>query len=383
MNKAESRVMNVLVTGGNGFIGKNLILRLNELATVKIYSYTRSHNLDDLKKYMNEVDVVFHLAGINRPTDEQEFQVGNVDLTQSLCELVEDVVITRGRKIPIIFASTDYGDKSHPYAKTKLAAEKIILRLWEKYSVPVYIYRLTNVFGKWCKPDYNSVVATFCHNIARGLPIHIHDSDKVLALVYIDDVVDSFQNLLNHQRWENCDGAIQFVNPLYKITLGDLACLLKKFSASRNTLLTERVGEGLTRALYSTYVSYLPLDSFSYNLTMYEDERGKFAEMLKTPDCGQFSYFTAGPGVTRGEHYHHTKTEKFLVIQGKARFRFRHVLTNEVHEIYTNGDVPQVVETIPGWAHDITNVGDVEMLVMLWANENFDRSNPDTIACKV
>jgi UDP-2-acetamido-2,6-beta-L-arabino-hexul-4-ose reductase len=239
---------------------------------------------------------------------------------------------------------------------------------------------LPGVFGKWCKPNYNSVVATFCDNIASELPIKINDPTTPLNLVYIDDVVDEFLRALEAMPDGLSRGEIE---PTYTITIGDLAAQIESFKNCRTSLLSERVGVGLTRALYSTYVSYLPNEKFVYELPNHVDPRGSFVEMLKTPDCGQFSFFTAHPGVTRGGHYHHSKTEKFLVIRGSARFGFRHVLSDETYEVFTSGDNPMIVETVPGWAHDITNVGDDLLVVMLWANEIFQRERPDTIAREV
>ena len=242
------------------------------------------------------------------------------------------------------------------------------------------IYRLPNVFGKWCKPNYNSVVATFCHNIVNDLPITVNDSSAQLKLVYVDDVVNEFINRLSNIVPGLSNGVVE---PVYSLTLGELAAQVEQFKACRSSLVVEHVGLGFIRALYATYVSYLPPNRFMYSLPKHGDERGVFVEMLKKKDSGQFSYFNAHPGVTRGGHYHHTKTEKFLVIKGSARFRFRHVLTNEVYAVDVNGEKPQIVETVPGWTHDITNTGNEEMMVMLWANEIFDRERPDTIASEV
>jgi UDP-2-acetamido-2,6-beta-L-arabino-hexul-4-ose reductase len=236
------------------------------------------------------------------------------------------------------------------------------------------------VFGKWCRPNYNSVVATFCHNIARGLPVTVNDPNGALRLVYIDDVVNQMLALLDAP---DAVGGFVEVQPSYDTTVGDLARTLQGFRDTRSHLLTDRVGSGLTRALYATYVSYLPSEAFAYEVPRHADSRGVFVEMLKTPDCGQFSYFTARPGVTRGDHYHHSKTEKFLVIKGSARFGFRHIDSGETHELVSLGGQAQIVETIPGWTHNITNIGDDELIVMLWANEVFDRERPDTIGMKV
>ena len=251
------------------------------------------------------------------------------------------------------------------------------MELFETYGSPVHIFRLPNVFGKWARPNYNSAVATFCHNVARDLPIQISDPKAVIRLVYIDDVV---RRLIAVMDGSVADAPFVSVEPEYQVSVGELAEQLYAFRDSRQTMVTERVGTGLVRALYSTYLSYLPPDRFTYEVPKHGDPRGVFVEMLKTRDSGQFSYFTAHPGITRGGHYHHSKTEKFLVIKGHACFRFRHIVTGEFYELHTSGEQPEIVETVPGWTHDITNVGDDEMIVMLWANEIFDRENPDTYA---
>jgi UDP-2-acetamido-2,6-beta-L-arabino-hexul-4-ose reductase len=280
----------------------------------------------------------------------------------------------------LVLASSTQAERDNPYGRSKLESEAVVQTLANETGNPCVIFRLPGVFGKWCKPNYNSVVATFCHNIARDLPIQINDPAANLRLVYVDDVVTALLAALDRP----ASGCIQaHVEPEYTTILGELANQIRAFGECRSTLLTERVGTGLLRALYATYVSYLPSEKFSYQVTQHADPRGVFVEMLKTPDSGQFSYFTSHPGITRGGHYHHTKTEKFLVIKGEALFRFRHLLTNELAELRTSGCMPQVVDTIPGWTHDITNVGDDEMVVMLWANENFDRERPDTVASKV
>ena len=368
--------MKVLVTGSDGFIGKNLSVRLSELSGYEVIRFNRKNSAQDLRVKVEKADAIVHLAGVNRPTEEREFREGNVDLTLSLCELIADT----GRKIPLVISSSTQANLPNPYGESKRAAEIAVEQFAERTGSPVAIYRLPNVFGKWCRPNYNSVIATFCHNIANKLPIQINDPMVQLSLVYVDDVVSEFINIigtmaqgLQHKQ----------VNPQYHIGLGELAKQIEEFKSCRESLVSERVGTGLVRALYATYVSYLPPNKFAYDLPKYGDERGVFVEMLKTQDSGQFSFFTAHPGVTRGGHYHHTKTEKFLVIKGQARFGFRHVLTNQKHEVVTSGDKPQIVETVPGWSHDITNIGQEEMVVMLWANEIFDRERPDTIASKV
>ena len=368
--------MKVLVTGANGFIGKNLVLRLKELADTDVVTFVRGDGDTDLIAALEQSDAVVHLAGENRPTDVEAFERVNTGLTQQLCHCLKSLA----KPIPVLFASSAQAAQDNPYGQSKLAAEEALTRLAEVNSNPVVIYRLPGVFGKWCRPNYNSVVATFCHNKAHDLPVQINDSNARVRLVYVDDVITHFIETL---RSPEPGVARPTVMPEYTITLGELSDQIDAFKNCRSSLVTERVGTGLTRALYATYVSYLPVEKFAYDLPVHGDARGVFVEMLKTPDSGQFSFFTAHPGVTRGGHYHHTKTEKFLVIKGQARFGFRHMLTNEVRYIETNGDEPQIVETVPGWTHDITNVGDQEMLVMLWANEIFDRTKPDTISSKV
>jgi len=370
----------ILVTGANGFIGKNLVVRLNELSSVMVSTFVRGDNSALLTQQVAEVDVVIHLAGENRPADEAAFEEVNTNLTAELCNIIKQEITATNRYVPLVFASSTQAQQDNPYGRSKLAAEEKVHALSQATGNPSVVFRLPGVFGKWCKPNYNSVVATFCHNIARSLPIQINDSATSIRLVYVDDVVSS---LLAKLEATDSGFSMATVEPEYVITLGQLAEQIHAFADCRTSLMSERVGSGLVRALYATYVSHLPTDKFSYEIPEYVDQRGVFVEMLKTPDSGQFSYFTAHPGITRGGHYHHTKTEKFLVIKGKAKFRFRHLLTNEFYEQYTSGEKPTIVDTVPGWAHDITNVGEDEMIVMLWANENFDRQNPDTVAHRV
>jgi UDP-2-acetamido-2,6-beta-L-arabino-hexul-4-ose reductase len=367
--------MCVLVTGSNGFIGKNLVVRLNELG---IFSelFTRGNSIKDLENLVKKVDFIVHLAGENRPVDEKNFDIVNAGLTMSICEAVRST----GRKIPIILASSTQVELGNAYGKSKSDAEMIVKEFEKSTGNSVYIYRLPGVFGKWCKPNYNSVVATFCHNISHNLPIQVSDPSFKLNLVHIDDVVKEFVRIIQGRQDDKKKPSVQ---PEYKIKLGDLAIQIEIFRESRESLVLERVGDGLVRKLYSTYISYLSPEQFAYSIPSYGDERGMFAEMLKTKDSGQFSFFTAKPGVTRGGHYHHSKTEKFLVVQGEAKFCFRHIISDEVYEITTFGNKLKIVETVPGWSHDITNIGTEEMVVMLWANEIFDPDNTDTIAYKV
>lgn len=368
--------MKVLVTGSEGFIGKNLLAHLALRREVEVVAFTRKSSKIELVQAVVQADFVFHLAGVNRPNDPGEFLSSNTAFTRQLCDALRSV----GRQVPVLFASSIQAELENPYGTSKRAGENALQDYHELTGSPVHIFRLTNVFGKWCRPNYNSVVATFCHNISRDIPIQVNDPEAVLNLVYVDDVISRFLSVMEGTFSCGLRGAVA---PHYSISLGELAQQIRLFRGSRNSLVTEKVGTGLTRALYATYMSYLPTRAFAYEVVAYGDPRGVFVEMLKTKDSGQFSFFTAHPGLTRGGHYHHSKTEKFLVIKGVARFKFRHILSEETYELMTNGDRPEIVETVPGWTHDITNIGDHEMIVMLWANEIFDRALPDTYACPV
>ena len=375
--------MKVLITGANGFVGKNLQLHLSERKDVQVVCFTREDDVAQLPILLRNVDFVFHLAGVNRSQEVAEFVTGNVDLTNALCQAVGALAESTGKKIPVVYTSSTQANQDNAYGESKFGAENALLELQTEHDVPVHVFRLPNVFGKWCKPNYNSAVATFCHNIARGLLIQVNDPAAPVTLVHVEDVVARFLQLMDGADACRDAGGFDAVAPQYTTTVGELARQIQSFKDSRSTLMTDRVGTDLVRALYATYVSYLPPEQFTYTVPQYSDPRGVFAEMLKTPDCGQFSYFTAHPGITRGGHYHHSKTEKFLVIKGQARFKFRHMQTGETYELLTSGDKAEIVETVPGWTHDITNIGTDEMVVMLWANEEFDRERPDTFACAV
>jgi len=375
--------MRVLITGANGFIGKNLRQHLAERPEVEVLTITRTSSDDELTQAVSQAEFVFHLAGVNRPEDPEEFQRGNAGLTSRLCEQVASQARDTGRKIPVVLSSSIQAERDNPYGKSKRDAEDAVFALSKECAVPVHVFRLPNVFGKWSRPNYNSVVATFCHNIAQDLPIKVNDPSAPLTLVYVDDVVRRFLQLLDGVSLAATPEGFEQVQPEYATTVGALAQTIRGFRESRRSLVTDRVGAGLTRALHSTYLSFLRPEQFSYTVPQHGDARGVFVEMLKTPDSGQFSFFTAHPGITRGGHYHHSKTEKFLVIKGEACFRFRHMLTDEFYELFTSGESPEIVETVPGWTHDITNVGETELICMLWANEIFDRENPDTFACPV
>ncbi|MEZ8145398.1 UDP-2-acetamido-2,6-beta-L-arabino-hexul-4-ose reductase [Enterovibrio norvegicus] len=364
--------MKVLITGASGFIGKNLRFFLEEKGGHELFLIDRDNAEAELNEALSAADFIFHLAGINRPRSESEFKEGNTDLTQKIVDRLSEL----GKNTPILVTSSIHADGETAYGKSKAGAEEAVLTHGEKTGAPVFVYRLPNVFGKWCRPNYNSVVATFCHNVVNGLPLTINDSEAKITLVYIDDVCEAFCAHLDSQR---CSG-YQSVETQYPTTVGEIAGLLNKFKDSRETLIVENVGQGLERVLYSTYLSYFSPGQFSYTVPSYSDPRGTFCELLKTKDAGQVSFFTAHPGITRGGHYHHTKNEKFLVIKGIAKFKFQHIVTGEYREQTVTGDDYCVVETVPGWTHDVTNIGEEELIVMLWANEIFDREKPDTFA---
>lgn len=365
--------MKVLITGAEGFIGKNLVVRLRELPSFSVIKVLRSDSEDILRTKLSNADVLIHLAGVNRPKNSEDFDAGNIKFTDTLCKLMLELNV----KIPILFSSSTQASLDNAYGQSKRTAEIILGNYSKNSNTSVVIYRLPGVFGKWCKPNYNSVVSTFCNNIANGLPIKINDPTHVLDLVYIDDVIDSFIECLKSTPLKGLE--LSSVNPIYNISLGDLAEKIQGFMSSRESLSIDKVGKGFTRALYATFISYLPQNKFKYPVPQHQDDRGIFVEMLKTKDSGQFSFFTAHPGVTRGGHYHHTKIEKFLVIKGEARFRFHNILTNNTAVLDTSGKIPEIVETIPGYSHDITNMGGDELVVVLWANEIFDKEKPDTI----
>jgi UDP-2-acetamido-2,6-beta-L-arabino-hexul-4-ose reductase len=367
--------MRVLVTGADGFIAKNLIIRLQEIG-VEIVKFTRKNHLSDLQLIIPEVDFIFHLSGVNRTQSAIEFSIDNYNFTAELCKLIKK----NEQHISIVYTSSVQAEQGNPYGVSKLQGEEELLKLVDLNIANVAIYRLPNVFGKWSKPNYNSVVATFCYNTIYNIPLTIRDTSSLVNLVYIDDLIDSFLKFLQLgiKKLER-----PTINNQYLITVGKLAEIIQSFKSERKEGYIGPVGTGLIRALYSTYLSFYQPKSFKYGLEPISDLRGKFVEIFKTADFGQVSFFTIYPGMTRGGHYHHTKNEKFIVAEGSARFKFRHIISNETYEIMTNGKTPEVVETIPGWSHDITNIGTNEMIVIIWANEVFDKKLADTIPYKV
>lgn len=360
------------MTGAKGFIGKNLCVMLSEKGYDSVTPIDRDSAQTEIERALSDADFVYHLAGINRPQDESEFTTGNTDFT----EFVVNQLKANGRNTSIMLSSSIQATLDNAYGFSKAQAETLVSDYGSETDSGAYIYRFPNVFGKWCRPNYNSFVATFCYNIVNDMDINIHNPSAPVTLVYIDDVCKALIGLLDGGE----DSGFKQVPVEYNTTVGHVADLLLAFRDSRNNLVTEHVGNGLTRALYSTYLSYFEPSKFHYTLPKYVDERGVFCEMLKTKESGQFSFFTAHKGITRGGHYHHSKNEKFLVIKGKALFKFEHIVTGERYELTVNSEEATVVETVPGWTHAVTNVGDDELIVMLWANEVFDRDAPDTIA---
>lgn len=366
----------ITITGANGFVGRNLVWRLREAGFVDVTPIDRSANDETIAHQLDGADLVIHLAGVNRTDNPAEFHNGNADYTGRICALAA----ASARPPALFFASTIRATDDNDYGRSKLAAEAHVEAYGKTTRSPAWNTRLVNIFGKWARPEYNSAVATFCHNIARGLPIRINDPTAPLSLLYVDDLAD---RLLAIAGGERPPSGMLDVGPVHQTTVGAVADMLHAMAAGRNQLSVPATGTGLARALYATFISYLPTDKFSYPVPVHADPRGAFVEMLKTPDSGQLSYFTSAPGITRGEHYHHSKVEKFLVLSGKAQFGFRHIESDATHEVVTEGGTPVVVESIPGWTHNVTNIGDGELIVMLWANEVFDRARPDTVGMKV
>ncbi|MGL6115410.1 MAG: NAD-dependent epimerase/dehydratase family protein [Cetobacterium sp.] len=367
----------VLITGANGFIGKNLRERLQRTENIELITIDRENTLEELEEGIKSADFIFHLAGINRPENPEEFYSGNRDLVGTLVNILEK----NNLNTPVLITSSIHADKDNDYGKSKLAGENLLKEYGEKTGARVYIYRLQNVFGKWCKPNYNSVVATWCYNTAHNIDIQINNRETLIEFVYIDDVIEAISSHLEEENKE--DKFYYMVEKTYHRTLGEVADLLKFFKENRKTLTIPAVGIGFERALYGTYLSYLPENEFSYELVEHKDQRGSFVEILRTVDSGQFSISTSKPGVTRGNHYHNTKNEKFLVIKGEALIRFRHIFSEEVIEYFVSDKKLEVLDIPTGYTHNITNIGKEDMVLVLWANEQFDKEKPDTYYLEV
>ena len=369
--------MKILVTGAKGFVGKNLVAELKNRGYNDIFEYDKDTDASLLDKYTKECDFIFHLAGVNRPKDEKEFMEGNFGFTSKLLNLLKKYNNTS----PILLTSSIQAERDNPYGRSKKAGEELLFSYSKETGAKVLIYRLPNLFGKWSRPNYNSVIATFCYNIARNLDIEIHDPEVELTLAYIDDVLNEFINALEGR--PTMDGKYCLIPITYKVKLGKIAKLIKSFKESRYNLNISDMGDEFTKKLYSTYLSYLPEDDFSYELKMNEDHRGSFTEMIRTQDRGQISINVSKPGITKGNHWHHTKNEKFLVVSGEGLIRFRKIDSEEVIEYRVSGDKLEVVDIPPGYTHSITNVGKTDLVTVMWANECYDPEKPDTYYLEV
>lgn len=370
-------MMKILVTGSKGFIGKNLIAELRNRNYTDIYEFSRETDPVLLDEYCRDADFVFHLAGVNRPKDQSEFMDGNYGFTSILLETLKKYQ----NNCPVMISSSIQANLENPYGISKRAGEDLLFQYSNQTGAKALVYRFPNVFGKWCKPNYNSAVATFCNNIAYGLPINVNDPNVKMNLVYIDDVVEELINALNGN--ENNIDDFCVVPVVHTISLGEIVYLIYSFKESRERRLVPDMSNSFTKKLYSTYLSYLPEDQFSYDLKMNVDHRGSFTEFIKTPERGQVSVNISKPGITKGNHWHHTKNEKFLVVSGHGVIRFRKINSNEVIEYYVSGDKMQVVDIPTGYTHNIENLGDTDMVTIMWANELFDPEKPDTYYLEV
>jgi len=368
----------VVVTGARGFIGRNLIASLSTLPDMAIETFDIEDSLESLSDHLAQADFVFHLAGINRPQDPREFADGNVDLTARILEMLRSL----GRPVPLLLSSSTQAALDNPYGASKKRAEELVRAYGRETGTPVYVFRLPNVFGKWSRPNYNSVVATFCHNTARGLPLEIHDPARELNLVHVDDVIAEFIAAFRGTPHLGPDGE-PAVRRTFTATLGDLAGRIARFPQTRLTREVPDVGDDLTRLLYSMYLTYLPEDAFAYALDTRRDPRGWLAEVLRSPALGQIFVSVTRPGIARGHHWHHTKVEKFLVVSGEAVIRFRPLEGREVIEYPVSGAEPRVVDIPPGYTHSITNTGTTDLITLFWASEPFDPGKPDTHALQV
>jgi len=369
--------MRILVTGAKGFIGKNLVVELKNRIYTDILEYDIDTDPNLLDEYCKEANFVFHLAGVNRPKEQSEYMEGNFSFTSKLLDTLKKYNNT----CPVMISSSIQAALDNPYGRSKKAGEDLLFKYGKEIGAKVLVYRFPNVFGKWCRPNYNSAVATFCYNISRDLPITVNDPNVVMNLVYVDDVVKELINALEGK--ENRNGEFCEVPTVHTITLGEIVNLLYSFKRSREERAIPDMSDPFTKKLYSTYLSYLPENQFSYELKMNIDDRGSFTEFIKTLDRGQISVNISKPGVTKGNHWHHTKNEKFLVVSGKGVIRFRRIDSADIIEYYVSGDKLEVVDIPPGYTHNIENLGDTEMVTIMWANEPFDPENSDTYYMEV
>lgn len=361
----------ILITGGRGFLGRNLAAHLLERKDCETTILGREDSAEDLRNWLLEADVVFHLAGVNRPQSPIDFESGNAGLTEQLCQFLRE-----GRRSPkIVFSSSVQAELNNPYGASKVKAEKALQEFASETGACVRIYRLKNLFGKWCRPNYNSVTATFCHNIANDLPIAVSDPAREVELSYVDDVVAAFLAEIDGQQ---AGGEAGKDIPSYHIQLGDLAGRIQEFHETRTTLTMPDFSDCFNRALYATYLSYVAPAARGYNLEIRSDPRGSLAEFIKQQHFGQIFVSRTRPGVTRGNHYHHTKTEKFFVVEGDGLIRMRAVEGGPVEAYLVTGSAYRVIDIPPGFTHSIANVGTGEMVTLFWSSEMFDPNRPDT-----
>ena len=366
----------ILITGAGGFVGKNLVATLRTAGYTDLMLFEKDDTPETLADYCRRAAFVVHLAGINRPTDPSEFYTGNAGLTDTLLANLE----AAGNTAPVLVTSSTQAELDNDYGKSKRQAEEAIFAHRRRTGATVYVFRMPGVFGKWCRPNYNSVVATFCHNVAHGLPIQVRDSAFSLPLVYIDDVVACILAVFDGDvMMDRSATPICHMHPIHEVTLGRLAELIQGFAAGRTSLAVPDLAPGsFEKKLYSTYLSYLPSDQFSYPLEMHTDNRGSFTEFLRSPERGQVSINISHPGIVKGNHWHHTKNEKFLVVKGEGVIRFRNIFSKEVIEYHVSGDKLEVVDIPCGYTHNIENIGTEDMVTVMWANEAFDPDHPDT-----
>ncbi|WEG73794.1 capsular polysaccharide biosynthesis protein CapF [Vagococcus intermedius] len=369
--------MKIMITGAKGFIGQNLTAELRNQGYQDLFLVDRDTSEEELKRYAHQAEFVYHLAGVNRPERVEEFTEGNVDFSDTLLALLRQ----SDNKAPIIVSSSIQAELDNPYGKSKRVGEELVFNYGKETDTKVMVYRFPNVFGKWCRPNYNSAIATFCHNIANGMPITVNDPNVILNLVYIDDVVKELIRALDGNEFNT--GKYCEVPVTYKQKLGWVAETIESFRESRQNRYVPLMSDELTKKLYSTYLSYLATDNFSYELKMNVDERGSFTEFLKSEDAGQVSVNISKPGITKGQHWHHTKNEKFLVVSGEGIIRFRKVNDTQVVEYPVSAQKLEVVDIPVGYTHNIENTGTEDMVTVMWVNEIFDPENPDTIFLEV
>ncbi len=363
---------NILITGSNGFVGKNMIAGLLDNKEINIFKYDIKNSDGELEKLIEGSDIIMHFAGINRPEKLSEFEEGNYHFTKHIIDILNKL----NKNIPIIMTSSIQAELDNPYGKSKKKGEEILIQYAKQSKSNIYIYRLPNLFGKWSKPNYNSVVATFCYNISRNLPIKISDRTNNIEILYIDDVIKEFLAIINDEKI--IDGYYYSIDKSFSKNLGEISDLIMSFKKSRVDLILPNLSDDFTKYLYSTYLSYLDVDSFSYNLNTRIDDRGGLAEIIKSKYFGQIFFSYTKPGITRGNHYHHTKVEKFCVLKGTGLIKFRNIITNEVIKYTVSGNELKIVDIPPGYTHSIKNSGNNEMLTLFWAVEIFNQDNPDT-----